>query len=72
MQGVPGVFESPLIVKTSVVGQGRDEGVFRAREASTACLKTAALDRRISTSDLNEELQAAVRDHSPPLHKRDP
>lgn len=68
--------ESPLIVKTSVVGQGRDEGAghaFELEKLLTACLKTAAaLDRRISTSDLNEELQAAVRDHSPPLHKSRP
>ncbi len=68
--------ESPIIVKSSVVGAGRDEGAgksFELEKLLQACLTTAAgWERRISTSDLNEELQAAVREHNPPMHKSKP
>jgi GTP-binding protein len=38
-----------------------------------ACRHTAAaLARRIPTSDLNEELQSAVAEHNPPLHRGKP
>ena len=71
-----GFLEAPYIVKTSVVGEGRDEGKGRAYNLDDlldACLRTAgALHRRIPTSDLNEELQAAVQQHSPPMHKSRP
>ncbi len=65
--------ERPYIVRTSVMGEGRDTGQGRPRglpEAVEAALKTAsALGRRIATSDLNEELAQAVVDHSPPMHQ---
>ncbi|MBK7824082.1 ribosome biogenesis GTPase Der [Nannocystis sp.] len=63
--------ERPFLIKTSIVGAGRDLGQGRARgldELLEACLHTAkALGRRISTADLNAELAAAVADHSPPM-----
>ncbi|MBL9100019.1 MAG: ribosome biogenesis GTPase Der [Myxococcales bacterium] len=63
--------ERPYIVKTSIVGEGRETGQGRARgldELLEACLKTArALGRRIPTADLNAELASAVAEHSPPM-----
>ncbi len=63
--------ERPFLIKTSVVGSGRDLGQGHARgtdELLEACLQTArALSKRISTADLNEELMAAVAQHSPPM-----
>lgn len=68
--------EQPLIVKSSVVGDGRDEGqgkAFNLEELLVAALKTsAAWNKRISTSDLNDEMRAAVMAHSPPMHKSQP
>jgi len=63
--------ERPFMIKTSVVGSGRDLGQGHARgmdELLEACLHTArALAKRISTADLNDELMAAVAEHSPPM-----
>ena len=63
--------ERPYLIKTSVVGDGRDLGQGHARgldELLEACLATAkALQKRIPTADLNEELAAAVAEHSPPM-----
>ena len=63
--------ERPFLIKTSVVGAGRDLGQGHARgldELLEACLHTArALGKRISTADLNAELAAAVAEHSPPM-----
>ncbi len=63
--------ERPFLIKTSVVGPGRDHGQGHARgldEVLEACLATAkALGKRIPTADLNEELAAAVAEHSPPM-----
>jgi GTP-binding protein len=68
--------ERPYIVKSSVLGQGRDTGAgrpFNLGELMGACDKTAAaLTRRISTSDLNGELARAVAEHSPPMHRGRP
>jgi GTP-binding protein len=68
--------ERPFVVKTSVTGTGRDEGAGHARglsEMLEACRHTAAaLARRISTSELNDELAAAVAEHNPPLHRGKP
>ena len=68
--------ESPYMVRTSVLGEARDTGGGKGRgldEALEAALKTAAArDRRIGTADLNDELSAAVRDHSPPTHQGRP
>lgn len=68
-----GFLEKPWIVKTSVVGDERDRGggkAFNLGDVLNACQRTAeALKRRISTSELNDELQAAVRDHSPPSYR---
>lgn len=68
--------ERPYIVKSSVVGEGRDVGTgkgFNLHEILDAAKRTAqGLQRRISTSDLNEELRAAVADHSPPTHRGRP
>lgn len=68
-----GFLEKPFIVKTSVVGEGRDTGegrAFNLDDVLSACKQTAAaLHRRIATSDLNEELRAAVRDHNPPSYR---
>src|SRR5690606_9161915 len=63
--------ERPYLIKTSITGAGRDGGQGHARglaELMEACLQTArALSKRIPTSDLNAELQAAVAQHSPPM-----
>jgi GTPase len=71
-----GFLEHPWIVKTSVVGEGRDRGVgkpFNLDELLDACLRTAAaLQKRIPTAALNEELQAAVAEHSPPMWRAKP
>src|SRR5690606_28961824 len=68
--------ESPWIVKTSVVGEGRDRGEgkpYNLGELLDACLRTAgALQKRIPTAALNEELQAAVAEHSPPMWRAKP
>jgi len=68
--------EQPYIVKTSVMGQERDRGqgrAFNLGDVLDACRQTAAaLKRRITTSDLNEELRAAMAEHSPPTHKGKP
>ena len=68
--------ERPRIIKTSAVGPGRDEGKGRSRnldQVLIACLKTArGLGRHIPTSDLNQELAAAIADNSPPMHKSRP
>lgn len=65
--------ERPYIIKSSVIGDGRDVGQGKARglpEGIEAALKTArALNRRIATSELNEELGRAVAAHSPPMHQ---
>jgi GTP-binding protein len=64
--------ERPFVIRTSVVGEGRDVGQGRGRgmtEVLDACLRTArALSRRIPTAELNDELIRAVADHSPPAH----
>ncbi|MFO7561220.1 MAG: ribosome biogenesis GTPase Der [Enhygromyxa sp.] len=71
-----GFLESPWIVKTSVVGEGRDRGEgkpYNLSELLDACLRTAgALQKRIPTAALNEELQAAVAEHSPPMWRAKP
>jgi GTP-binding protein len=63
--------EHPHVIKTSVVAGG--SGGARARNLEKildACAATAAaLSRRISTADLNDELAAAVADHNPPTHR---
>jgi GTP-binding protein len=65
--------EHPFVVKTSVTGEGRDRGEGRTfnldelLEAATATAK--ALAKHIPTAALNDELQAAVANHSPPVHK---
>ena len=68
-----GFLEHPYIIKSSVIGEGRDEGTgrsFNLDELLEACISTAAaLSKRIPTSALNEELQAAVADHSPPTFR---
>jgi GTP-binding protein len=65
--------ERPIVVRTSVLGDGRDLGQGRARglsEVLDACLRTAAaLSRRIPTAELNEELARAVAEHAPPAHQ---
>jgi GTP-binding protein len=72
LQETLGFLERPVVVKTSVTGRGRDEGSGHARNLDAlleGCMRTArALARRASTSELNEELAAAVAEHSPPLH----
>ncbi len=71
-----GFLENPWIVKTSVVGEGRDRGEgksFNLEDLLDACVRTAAaLKKRIPTSALNEELQAAVAEHSPPMWRAKP
>ena len=71
-----GFLEHPWIVKTSVVGEGRDRGEgkpFNLEELLDACMRTAAaLQKRIPTAALNEELQAAVAEHSPPMWRAKP
>jgi GTP-binding protein len=68
--------EQPWIVKTSVIGEGRDRGegkAFNLDELLDACLATAAaLQKRIPTAALNEELAGAVADHSPPMFQAKP
>ena len=68
--------EQPWIVKSSVVGAARDEGrgkAFNLDELLEACVRTArALAKRIPTAALNEELQSAVADHSPPMYRAKP
>lgn len=68
--------ERPWIIKTSVIGEGRDRGegkAFNLNDLLDACLRTAsALDKRIPTSALNDELQAAVAEHSPPMYRAKP
>lgn len=65
--------EKPDIIKTSVVGAERDRGHGRARNLDAlmkACKRTAgALAKRIATSDLNEEMQRAVTELTPPAHR---
>ncbi|MCX4244576.1 ribosome biogenesis GTPase Der [Paraliomyxa miuraensis] len=65
--------ERPLMVRSSVLGEGRDQGQGRGRglsEVLDACLRTArALSRRITTAELNEELARAVAEHAPPAHR---
>lgn len=65
--------EKPWTIRTSVLGDGRDQGQGRARginEILDACVRTArALAARIPTSDLNDELAKAVADHHPPAHQ---
>jgi GTP-binding protein len=65
--------ERPYIIKTSVVGDARDVGHGRARNLDAlmkACKRTAAsLARRVATPDLNDELQRAVTDLTPPSHR---
>ncbi len=65
-----GFLERPYVVKTSVVGKGRDAGQGHARNLDAvmrACRATArALSKRIATPDLNDELQRAVAELSPP------
>ena len=65
--------EEPDLIKTSIVGHGRDAGQGHARNLDVvmkAVRRTAkALSRRISTSDLNDELQRAVAELSPPAHR---
>lgn len=68
--------ENPHIVRSSVMGDGRDVGEGRGRgldEAIEVALATArARAKRIPTSDLNEEIARAVADHSPPTHHGQP
>ncbi|RMG99039.1 MAG: ribosome biogenesis GTPase Der [Deltaproteobacteria bacterium] len=65
--------ERPRIVKTSVVGEGRDRGEGRGRNLEAvleACQITyGALCRRVRTADLNRELEAAVAAMTPPSHR---
>ena len=64
-----GFLEKPFIVKTSVV----EEKGYGLQEMLEACRHTAAaLKRRITTADLNEELAAAVANNNPPLHRGKP
>jgi len=71
-----GFLERPHVVKTSVVGAGRDQGSGKAVGLDTllaGCVRTyGALTRRIPTGELNAELQAAVLEHNPPMHKSKP
>lgn len=65
--------ERPRLVKSSVVGSGRDVGQGHTRNLDAildACVRTAAgLAKRIPTSTLNEELREAVIAHAPPLFR---
>ncbi len=65
--------ERPRIVKTSVVGEGRERGRGRGRNLEAlleACQITyGALTRRVRTADLNRELEAAVAAMAPPTHR---
>ncbi len=68
--------EHPWIVKTSVIGEGRDRGegkTFNLDELLEAAVGTAkALQKHIPTAALNEELQAAVAAHTPPAFRNQP
>ncbi len=68
--------ENPYIVKSSVMGDKRDEGEGRAHglEALLEAAKRTAgsLKKRITTSDLNDELRAAVSHNPPPLSRGRP
>ncbi len=68
-----GFLERPYVVKSSVTGEGRDVGQGKAHNLESilqAAVKTAvALKRRIPTAALNQELEAAVAAHSPPMHR---
>lgn len=68
--------ENPYIVKTSVLGEGRDEGEGRVLGLDAlleACKRTAgSLRKRVSTSDLNGELKAATTHNPPPLSRGRP
>src|SRR5690606_29333297 len=68
--------ERPYMIKSSVLGEGRDIGQgkpFNLDKILDASLRTAAaLEKRISTSDLNDELQSAVADHQPPVWRQRP
>ncbi|MCA9694966.1 MAG: ribosome biogenesis GTPase Der, partial [Myxococcales bacterium] len=63
--------ERAYVLKTSVLGDGRDRGAgepIGLSAALDACLKTArSLERHIPTADLNDELAAAVAEHTPPM-----
>jgi GTP-binding protein len=65
--------ERAFVVKTSVVGSGRDQGEGTAHNIEkilTAATTTArALNRRIPTPALNQELASAVAAHSPPTYR---
>ncbi len=71
-----GFLAKPWVVKSSVTGEGRDEGrgqAYNLEQILDAALRTSgALQRRISTADLNEELAAAVAGHNPPLFRQKP
>ncbi|MBK8266115.1 MAG: ribosome biogenesis GTPase Der [Nannocystis sp.] len=71
-----GFLEDPYVIKTSVVGDGRDLGqgrAFNLDDLLVACMKTAhALQRHIPTADLNAEMKAAVAEHAPPMHAAKP
>lgn len=71
-----GFLEQPYVVKTSVLGEGRDLGAGKARgldESLEGALATArARSRRIPTADLNHELARAVVDHSPAMYRGQP
>lgn len=68
--------ENPYIVKSSVLGNARDQGGGRPHGMEAmleACKRTAgSLHKRIKTSDLNEELRAAVEHNPPPLSRGRP
>lgn len=68
--------ENPYIVKTSVLGEGRDEGEGRVLGLDAlleACKRTAgSLKKRVTTSDLNGELKAATTHNPPPLSRGRP
>jgi GTP-binding protein len=68
--------ENPYIVRSSVMGDGRDVGAGRGRgldEAIEVALATAkARAKRIPTADLNDEIARAVAEHSPPTHQGHP
>lgn len=68
--------ENPYIVKTSVLGDGRDTGegrVLGLEALLEACKRTAgSLRKRVTTSDLNGELKAATTHNPPPLSRGRP
>ena len=71
-----GFLHRPYVLKTSVVGAGRDVGTGTAIQldklVEASLLTARALGRRIATADLNEELQRAVLEHSPPVFRGKP